>query len=417
MLRKSFLLGLGAGAARLLGAGILVVLARVLGVERFGIFAYAMSVALLLEVVIDMGQSVHLGRVVAQDPEAGPASFGDVALNKLLVTALLATAAFAFIRLTGTSAEEALTVAFMVVWAGFLSILDSERAIARALDRFAADSVVNSCESVGRLAGVLGAWALGLGLAGYGAAFALECATAAIAFYFVLSRGVRLLPDRASVAGSMRFLKRSIPLGLSGVAFVGFYQIDQVFVRTMAGSAANGLYGAATRVVFAANTLGALVVMAGYPELARLHQDPTGFRQRFWAMARLAGAVSAAVSIVTLLLARPVVHILFGAAYAGTVPLLRILAPVVLLDALVVSGIYAGNALGREKRVLGVVAALFATNLAANALLVPAYGAAAAAWISVAGEALLAIGLLGVSWDRIAGRETVGLAEAAHADS
>lgn len=417
LLRRSFLLGLGAGAARLLGAGILIVLARVLGVERFGIFGYAMSVALLLEVIIDMGQSVHLGRVVARDPEDGPSAFGDVALNKLVVTAVLSAGAYLLTRVVSTSAEEAATVALMVVWGGFLSILNSERAIGRALDRFGQDSLVNSAESVGRLLGVLAAWGLGLGLAGYGAAFALECGIAALAFYLYLSRGVRLLPDRASLAGSLRFLKTSVPLGLSGIAVVGFYQIDQVLVRILAGPAANGLYGAATRVVFAANTLGALVVLAGYPELARLHEDFAGFRHRFWAMVRLAGSVSAAVTVVTMLLARPVVAVLYGAEYAGTIPLLRILAPVVLFDALVVAGIYAGNALGREKRVLGVVATLFAANVLANALLVPTFGAAAAAWISVTGEALLAVGLLGVSWDRIAGPMTAPIGEAAHADS
>jgi O-antigen/teichoic acid export membrane protein len=103
LLRKTFVLGLGAGAARLLGAAILVLLARVLGVERFGIFGYAMSVALLLEVVIDMGQSVNVARLVARDERSGSA-FGELALNKLALTAVGALAAGLFVRLAGTSA-------------------------------------------------------------------------------------------------------------------------------------------------------------------------------------------------------------------------------------------------------------------------------------------------------------------------
>lgn len=414
LLRKTFVLGLGSGAARLLGAAILVLLARLLGVARFGIFGYAMSVALLLEVVIDMGQTVHVGRVVAHDPAEGPGSFGELAATKVVLTTVFALGAFAVIRLSGASAEEALTVALMVVWGGFLSLLDSERAIARSLDRFGADSWVNSLESVGRLLGVGAAGALGLGLAGFGAAFAIECGVAAVAFYFVLARHARLL-RRPSLAASLRFVRASVPLGLAGVAFVGFYQIDQVFVRALAGAEANGLYGAAARIVFAANSLAALVVMAGYPELARLREDPAAFRQRFGTILGLACAGGAAVSLVAFAAAGPIVRVLYGSAYAGTVPLLRVLAPVVLLDALVISCVYAGNALGRERKTLLVIGLLFAGNALANWLLVPLFGAFAAAWVSVAGEAILAIGLLGVVWDRVA--SVAPLPEAVRADS
>jgi O-antigen/teichoic acid export membrane protein len=289
----------------------------------------------------------------------------------------------------------------MVVWAGFLSLLDSERAVGRSLGMFAGDSIVNSLESVGRVLAVGAAWALGLGLAGYAGAFALECAVAAVAFYAVLSRRVRLAPPRLSLSGSLRFLRASLPLGLTGIAFVGFYQVDQVFVRALAGAEANGLYAAATRVVFAANTLGSLVVMAAYPDLARLRDDVAGFRQRCAQMLGLAAGIGAAVAAVTVLLAGPIVAILYGPGFAGTEPLLRVLAPIVLMDAVVVGAVYAGNALGRERRVLAVVAAMFAVNILANAVLVPVFGALAAAWVSTLGEVALAAALLAVCWDRL----------------
>jgi O-antigen/teichoic acid export membrane protein len=402
LLRKTFVLGMGAGAARLLGAAILILLARVLGPARFGVFGYAMSLALLLEVGIDMGQSVHIGRIVSREPTGGPGVFQDVLLNKSLFSLVAAFGAWSVLRLSGTAPDEALTVAFMVVWGGFLSILDSERAVARALGMFVSDSVVNSVESLARLLGILAVVALGAGLVGVGAAFALECGVSAVVFYFVLARHAKLAPEKASFARARRFLAESTPLGLSGIAIMGFYQIDQVFVRTLAGATANGMYGAAARVVFAANGFAGLVAIAAYPGLSRAYRDRKEFRRRLAGALRLAAPAGAAVSLIALIFATPIVRLLYGTAYDGAIPLLRVLAPVVLLDGIVVSGLNAGNALGRERRVLVVIGTMFALNVVSNWLLVPRFGAYAAAWISTVGEALLAAGLLAVCWDHIA---------------
>lgn len=401
LLRKTFVLGLGAGGARILGAGILILLARVLGVTDFGKFGFAMSVALLLEVVIDMGQSTHIGRLVAHDPDSGPDGFGDLALNKLALTALAAVLVGVAVHIGKADAAETLTVVLMVVWGGSLSILDSERSVARSLGLFGADSVVNSGESVGRLLGVAGVWALGLGLAGYGAAFALECTVAAVAFFFYLSRKVTLAPRRIDAASAARFFRASTPLGLSGMAFVGFYQIDQVFVRTMAGAEANGLYGAATRIVFAATTIASLVLMAAFPDMARDRDHPDLFRSRFGGALGLAFGIALAVTAVAFFGAAPLVGFLYGAPYERAVPLLRVLAPVIAMNAVVISAVGAANALGRERRALVGIAILFGANVVANLLLVPRFGAYASAWISTVGEIVMALAMLAVSWDRI----------------
>ena len=284
-----------------------------------------------------------------------------------------------------------------MLWAGSIATLDSLRSVARSLGRFHADSAANAGESAVRLAASLAAWALGGGLLAFAVAFVAEAVASVGAFFAWLSRAVPLLPANRDPREAGRFLAESLPLGLAALVFTGFYQLDQVFVRALAGAAASGLYGAAARVVFAANMTGGLVAMAVYPELARHRDDPAAFARQLRAALRLALLLCAGVSAGVLFLAAPFVSVLYGDRFAGAAALLRVLAPVTAVNGVVAVSVCAANALGRERLVLRAAAVLLAVNVALNWLLVPRYGAVAAAWVSLAGEVLMAACVLAAS--------------------
>jgi O-antigen/teichoic acid export membrane protein len=398
MMGNVTLLGIGSLAARLLGVGTFIVLARALGVARFGVFTYAMSLALTIGVVIDMGQATYVGRLVAADPETGPMSFGHALLNKTVLTLVAALLVGGVTWLTGSAPAEVATLVLMTLWVGAIAVLDTLRSIARSLDRFGADSVANGGESAVRFAAVLAAWAFGAGLVGFGVAFLAEGFASTLGFMAWIGRRVRLLPQAIDVREAARLLVDATPLGLSALAFTGFYQLDQVFVRTMAGATASGLYGAAARVVFAANMVGGLVAMAVYPELVRRRERPVEFRHYLLTALGLTTAASTLVSLVLFFAARPLV-LIYGPEFADAAGLLRVLAFVVAMNGALVAGMYAATALGRERLVLRAATAVLAANIVANVVFVPLYGAYAAAWISLAGEAVMAAAMVALSWD------------------
>lgn len=405
------MLATGSGAARLLGMGTFVVLARALGVESFGVFTYAMSVALTVGVMVDMGQTTHLGRVVAADPEEGARSFGHVFLNTLVLTLLAALAAGLIAAAGGAGAVEIATLMLMMVWAGAIAVIDLLRSISRSLGRFGADSAANGGESALRLVAVLGAWGLGAGTIGFALAFVGEGVASAVGFTAWTGRTVALLPARFDLREMRRFFVTSIPLGLSALAFTGFYQLDQVFVRTLAGVNASGLYGAAARVVFAANMVGGLIATAVYPELVRRRDDPAAFRRHLVVALALTTALSTAVAVGLFVFAQPVLSI-FGVSFGAGAGLLRVLAFIVALNGPLATGMYAATALHRERQVLVAAAVMLAVNVAANIVFVPVYGAYAAAWISLVGEAIMAVAMVAIAWP---GRPAQTPAEAADA--
>jgi O-antigen/teichoic acid export membrane protein len=361
---------------------------------------------MVLGVAIDMGQNVHLGRLVAREAGEASSSLLHVVRVKPPMTVVVAVAAGGVVLLLGGGWQEAAVVALMTVWAGVLSVLDSLRAVARALGRFTQDSWVNGLESLLRLGAILVAWALSADSVGYAAAFVVEAALAVVAFWVYLDLKVPTVGSELDLRDALSFLRDAAPLGVSALVLGGFYRLDQVLVRALAGGAANGLYSAATRLAFTAMVPTILVGLAIYPDLARSHEEPGEFAsslRRGLVMGTL-GGVAAAVAL--FVLSDSLVSLLYGSAYQEAGSLVRILCLVVGAHGVAVVGITAANALGRERRVALVVGLCTALGLGLDALWLPSNGALAAAWVSAASEIVLGVLLMWILRDAIAPAKT-----------
>lgn len=399
ILRQALTLLSGEAAARILGVLIFALLARVLGLEDFGTLSFAMSTALMLSVLVDIGQNSHLGRLVARAPADASGSLSKVLTNKAIVGGIVIVVLVLALGGLGFSAREVTIAALMGVWGVLLTMLDSMRAVVRALGMMRLDSTVNALESAGRLAGVVIAWALGVGLEWYAAAFIAEALLACLAFAVVLGIrtdiGLRLSSPRTA----RRLLSKSWALGVMALAMAGFYRVDQVIVQGIAGAAENGLYGAATRVAFTATVGGGLVMMAGYPELSRVVSSGGAYRETLKQVLRVALLVGGLSGAVIGIGAAPIVHALYGSRFEDAIVLVRVLSLVVLGNSVTLVGMYSASALGREQRAVRLALGMILVNLIANLLVVPRFGATGAAWVSAVGELVMAAGMLYLSRD------------------
>lgn len=104
LLRKFVALLMEEAAALVLGVATFAVLARALRVEDFGTVSFAMSTALMLGVLIDMGQNSHLSRLTAQDPRNAGAPLSRVVANKAVIGLMVMCVASAGLTIAGFSA-------------------------------------------------------------------------------------------------------------------------------------------------------------------------------------------------------------------------------------------------------------------------------------------------------------------------
>jgi O-antigen/teichoic acid export membrane protein len=196
------------------------------------------------------------------------------------------------------------------------------------------------------------------------------------------------------------------------IALAGFYRLDQVLVRILAGAAQAGAYAAASRITLAANAVGALVAMAVLPDLSQAHAMALSATRRLRQSLILGTVLGTGVALLLVVFADHVVRLLFGAQYFEAAAMLRALAPVVMFNAVTVVANAAAAAFHRERQVVPRAFGLVVLNIVANLALIPMFGGLGAAAISSAGEMLLALWLLWIVRDVVFGRSaTLALAE------
>jgi O-antigen/teichoic acid export membrane protein len=167
---------------------------------------------------------------------------------------------------------------------------------------------------------------------------------------------------------------------------------------------ATGVYTAAYRVVDMAFIPMRAVLAAAYP---RFFASGAGGLAGALALTRHLAVPSAAYAVaasLALLLGAPLLPVLLGESYAGSVGVLRALAVLPLLK---VAHHLAADTLtgaGHQGARSAWQVAVAVVNVAANLVLIPAYGVSGAVASSIACDGLLAVALWAVVARRVRGR-------------
>lgn len=385
--RRTVLRGLGwAGASKAVSEAArylqVLVLARLLAPEDFGVFGITLLVLGVLEAFTEPGFKTAL----VQRPE-GVARYLDsvfvvsAARGLLLAACIFACAPFAALFWNVPDAAPVVASAALVV---LLRGLQNPAAVAlqRELD-FRRIFVWNCFEAVAALAaGVALAWR-GLGVwALVGSLVTGEATRSAVSYW--------LKPWRPSLRvewGAVRELTRFSRwvMASNAAVFTGL-QLDSALVAKLVSPAALGFYQVANRLVaLPRTTIVAVLSQVAYPAMCAAQEHPARLRKLlvgFWLVSVLsAGGFALAVS----LFARPLVTFMFGAKWTAASPLAAILAWGQFLRSIAVVPSYYFLAAGRPGVTFHLNAAR-AVGLAAVVWpLTALWDAQGAAWAAVVG--------------------------------
>jgi O-antigen/teichoic acid export membrane protein len=182
----------------------------------------------------------------------------------------------------------------------------------------------------------------------------------------------------------------ALPIGLAGVLIIAYARIDQVIVYTMTGSKNAGLYGAIYNVLDQSHFVPIAILTTLAPVLAAAWPAD---RERLLRTAQLTAELLAVASFGALafaiVAAEPLVRLIFGAEFAAASPILPVLGGAFVL---ICFGYLNGNlllVLGLQKRMLSISLVALVVNVAGNLILVPVFGYMAAAWMTLATEAVV----------------------------
>lgn len=376
------------GVRLVLQFAYLVLVARVLGVEGYGVFAGSASLAASLSPLVGLGFGMILVQEVSRAPSRFP-EFWAKALRAVAVSGPVMAGVMLALAPLLLPVDDHWAVILLIAAAELLAMpLVAASSLAfqahEQLGRTMFNHVQLNILRFGAVA-LLAAGDQG-GLVPFAWAYFGATAVAALLSLGQIRRAFGH-PDmaRAHLAGRVR---EGLGFSLSVVANTAHAEIDKTLLLRLGSAEAAGNYSVANRIVAAVTTPLIAYILASVPRLFR--EGEQGIRavaalaRRLLLPILLYGVVAAAV----LLVCAPILPWIFGDGFVTVLDLVLWLAPLPLLAGISQLGLNVLTASGRQRARVAIEAAALLGNAALNVVLIPRFGAE--------GAALAALGSQGV---------------------
>ncbi|MFC1721520.1 flippase [Patescibacteria group bacterium] len=377
-------------AGKGVGFFIAIIIARYLGPENYGYYAFAISFVTLFQVIVDFGLRPLLVREVARNTALAGKYIGNfLALKVMLSAALFGAIGFA-LWLYGTDTNLLVLTMIAAVYIVLMSFTDMLRGVFQAFERMKYETIIRVITKFGVLGltilvVVLGLWTISIMLA-----LVIGTAIGTIAAFVICHRlftKLKLQFDRKFLKVALR---QSVLFAITNIFIAIYFKIDTVMLESMKGALEVGYYNTAYELVFAFMFIPSVVSGAMYPVISRFYkEDKSKIAGLVGRLIKYYTIASVALMIFLYLLGAPLIRLFFGAEYEPSIPLFKILTFVlvfVFVNFLVGTLLNASN----KQHVTTIAAGICAgVNVAINFILIPQYGAAGAAVATIITEFIL----------------------------
>lgn len=320
------------GSSMVLRMGSMVVLARLVAKEEFGLLNMVTALTGVLFLFRDLGLSMAtVQRATITDAQTSTLFWVNLAVGGVLaaMACALAPALAAFYN------EPRLFWITVILGSMFLAngAGAQHRALLQRTLKFGTLAVI---DTLALLLGVGGAIAGGAAGMGYWALVLLNvvppCAT--LAGLWVTTRWVPGRPRRGT--GVLSMLRYGGTLTLNGVIVYLAYNIDKVLLGKFWGAEALGVYGRAYQLVsLPTESLNTAISSVAFPALSRVQNDPVRLREFFLGCYTLFLALVVPITLACLMFAQDIVHVLLGAKWHEAAPLFQLMSPTIFVFALI----------------------------------------------------------------------------------
>jgi O-antigen/teichoic acid export membrane protein len=381
--------------AKLASVVFFVAVARVLGEQNFGDFMFAVSFTAVLFIVSGFGTDELMAREVSRDRERVHAYLSNVVAVKAVMSVLLFGLAY-LVMVVGDYPSDVRAAVFLVGLGACLENFGRTwAAVFQAWERMEFISVVLILQRILTAAGGAIALALGGGLVDVSAVYAGATLVGFLVGVLLL-RGFIVRPNwRIDTSRWVPIIKAGVPIGLLTLLFSLLLRLDQTLISYLSGGNNRevGFYAAAFRLVEATLFVSWSFSQAMLPWLARGEDAGDRAMADGYEMGQKAlAAVLTPVAVIFVLLADPIVSLVYGADYSEAVPSLQLLGAMTLFFG--INGFAAMALIARDRPGLfsRSLIAMIVLNVALNVILIPPMGATGAALAAlISGVALAAL--------------------------
>jgi O-antigen/teichoic acid export membrane protein len=371
----------------LLQAGTLVLMARVLGAEGYGLLAGTVAIYITFGQFAGLGTGTALVRHLARGGELHGKLLATCRAFSITGLMLFALVWPASVWLFGATLSPTTLACFAIAELIVAPTLLPFAYRYLASERLFVSGMLLTVGPAARFTAIAITAALGLSTLSAFAALYLGCFAAA-----AIVTAMLVWPRRH--VGSMRYgllatIREGLPFVVSSAAVTAGGELDKTIMLRSAGSALTGQYAAAYRIVQAAALPVNSLVLAVTP---RLFKSTEGVNANY-AITLVTVTIAYAVFAATLIwILAPLLPLLLGVQFSNSITLLRLMCALLVTSSvrqMIVAQLTASNRQHARNWIEGLAAIL---TILAMVLVIPSFGAVGAIIIAAAADVAVGIG-------------------------
>lgn len=369
---------------RLVSLFVIIYLARYLGTAGFGKYSFVFAYLAFFNIITDLGLQQILVREMARKPSTAPALIGNAYVIRLLLTVFAVGLAIVIITLLRYPDDTTLYIYIASLTLLFISFSDFYATIFQA-------NLAMEYDVIAKLAFKFVSAGLILWII-----FSHGTLTQ-VMIVLVFSEGIKTLlsylfsrkfvrPRFSIDFGLWRYLlKECLPLALTSVIIILYFQIDVIMLSMMKGDDAVGIYSAAYRLCDPFSLIPYALMMSLFPLMSTYFKSSEDKLIRTYALAiRYLLIIVLPIAVGTMFIAGEVVLLVYGVPFANSVTVLQILIWTVVFG--VVNSVLTNTlvAITQQKLSAWCMGFCAITNIILNFLLIPvmSYNGAAIATLA-----------------------------------
>jgi O-antigen/teichoic acid export membrane protein len=383
----------GEAIGKLASIAFFVAMARELGQDGFGDFMFALSLSTVLVLASGFGTEELVAREVARDHSRVHHYLANVAAVKAAISVILLILAAVIVNLGDWPADARAAVYIVGLGVALENLGRTWHSVFTAYERLAMISislVIQRTLTAGVGIGVLLA---GGGVVAVSVVFAAGALIGLLVATQVLRRFVVAPRWEIDRSRWVPLVKAGVPIGLAALLFTILLRLDAALLGLLTGGDDNsevGVYAAAFRLVEGTLFVSWAFTASVLPWLARQTADASVARGYELGIKAIT-SVLMPIGLAFVLLASPLIDLLYGPDYDDAVLPLQLLAVMTVL--------YGLNSLAstvlitrdRPQHFTWIVAFVAFENIVLNLILIPKYGADGTAFNAALSGLLLAV--------------------------
>ena len=369
-----------------------VLMARYLGVEKYGLFGFATSLTGILAITVDLGISTHIVRHIATDYDSAPHYLGNaIPLKSIFAIGTIILTLIVLILMKSDELTIIVTLLFTIemIIRSFIGLFNGTF---QAFEEGKYQGIANTTLHLILLIFILISIFANFGIIGIAISYILANALVLGYMYYALKKNVTKPKYDLDIEFCKKITRYSLPFAVTSLLYIIYYSIDVVMLQNMVGSYATGIYNATYKLISVLTLFYSVYTAVIFPVMSRFFKDDESMLLiSFEKSIKYLMMVIIPIAIATMFYSLDIIQLIYGNKYDPSSSVLSILIWTVCL--LFVSGACNTllNASHKEVAVTKIytIAAIF--NVILNLFMIPYLSYDGAAITTVLSDILIVI--------------------------